>query len=183
MDVKKYSHLMIDLETLGTHCDSVVLSIGAVCFDITNGETGEKIELFPTVDDQFEKRKVQWSSIQWWMKQENVARNSIADAHRSYNLKTCLESLNTFCKINLEDNFKIWGNGFDVSLLNHAYNQICLSTPYSYKKVMDCRTLTWISKISTNKHSDFGDIKHNAISDCLFQIRFIVDAHNVIQSY
>jgi len=179
-EFKKYSHLMIDLETLGKTCDSVILSIGAVCFSM-DGTVGDELELFPNVDDQIKIRKIEWSSIQWWFKQEADARLAIADAVRVSDLKNCLQTLDIFCEEHLTENFKVWGNGFDIPLLNHAYAQFSLNTPWSYKNILDCRTMTWLSKISTRNYSDNNDIKHSAISDAKFQIRFIVDAYKVIK--
>ena len=38
-----FSHLMLDLETMGTKSNSAIISIGAVEFDILTGKTGKRI--------------------------------------------------------------------------------------------------------------------------------------------
>lgn len=180
---KKYKHLMIDLETLGKTSDSVILSIGAVAFDM-DGTIGDEFEMFPKVDEQFTNRKVEWSTIQWWMNQEQTARMSIAEASRSHSLEFCLQELSFFCKQNLDEKFKVWANGasFDTAMLNHAYDQVGLEAPWSYRNQLDCRTMVYLSKISTKKFESSGT-KHNAIDDCKWQISWTTEAFKILRGY
>ena len=182
--IKKPKHLMLDLETLGKTCNSVILSIGAVGFSM-DGIVGPEFERFPTVEDQFTTRKIEWSTIQWWMSQEQTARMSIVDANRFITLKECLEELNIFCKNYLDEHFRVWSNGasFDIAFLNHAYDQYGLETPWSYRNQMDCRTIVYLSKISTKKYDGLGGVKHNAIDDCKWQISWTVDAFKILRGY
>lgn len=180
--MEKYRHLMIDLECLGKPADSAILSIAAVPFEM-DGTTGEPFEAFPIVDEQLKYRKIQWSTIQWWMEQEELARQSISSAHRSQTLKECLINLDTFCKTNLDEKFKVWANGasFDTAMMNHAFEQFNLPTPWSYKFQFDCRTMIYLSKISTRKYEPVGT-KHNALNDCKWQITWLTDAYNIIKN-
>lgn len=179
--VKKMKHLMVDLETLGKTSDSIILSIGAVSFEM-DGSTGPEIELFPLVDQQITNRKIEWSTIQWWMKQEEKARLSIADAVREGSLLNCLLTLDIFCKEHLDEKFKVWANGaaFDIAMLNHAFDQYKMLTPWSYRNVFDCRTMVYMSKISTKKYEGTG-VKHSAIDDCKWQISWLVDAYKILR--
>jgi len=179
---KKFPHLMVDIESLGTTADSVVLSIGLVPFEM-DGTTGRGVEFFPRIQPQFYKRRVMWSSVQWWLKQEQMVRFQQSDAERYKDLKDCMKDLSCFCEENLSKNFKIWGNGFDVAMINQIYAEYEMETPYSYKNIFDTRTLVWLSKISTNKYSDENDLKHSTISDCNFQIRFVVDGYKILRDY
>lgn len=179
--VKKIKHLMIDLETLGKTPDSVILSIGAVAFEM-DGSTGPEIELFPLVDQQLTNRKIEWDTIVWWMKQEEKARTSITDAVREDSLHNCLLTLDTFCKEHLDEKFKVWANGaaFDIAMLNHSFDQYKMPTPWSYKNQMDTRTMVYMSKISTRKYDSVG-VKHSAIADCKWQISWLIDAYNILR--
>ena len=181
--VKKPHHLMIDLETLGKTSDAVILSIGAVAFNM-DGTVGPEFEKFPKIDEQFVNRKIEWSTIQWWISQEQAARLTIASAPRVLSLEGCLAGLSDFCKDNLDEKFKVWSNGasFDIAMMNHAYDQIGLETPWSYRNQMDCRTIVYLSKISTKKYESFGT-KHNAIDDCKWQITWTVDAFKILRGY
>jgi len=178
----KKDNVMIDLETLGVCADALVLTIGAVAFSL-DGCLGNEIEIYPTVQDQIPQRKVEWGAISFWFQQEFNVREQQFSANRTSDLKNSLISLTEFCEQSLDKNFKVWGNGFDIPLLNQAYSSFGMETPWSYKKIMDCRTAVWLSKISVQKYIDEQKDAHNAISDCKFQIKFIVDACNVIKGY
>ena len=67
--------IMIDLETLDTRPDCVVLSIGAVRFDPRGIGVVEKLELKPTVEDQTElyNRSINDATIAWWASQNPAA--------------------------------------------------------------------------------------------------------------
>lgn len=181
--VKKPKHLMLDLETLSKSADSVILSIGAVAFDM-DGTVGPEFERFPTIDDQMVNRKIDWSTVQWWMEQEQTARMSIANADRVLSLKECLIDFAGFCRDNLDEKFRVWSNGasFDIAMMNHAYDQYGFETPWSYRNQMDCRTIVYLSKISTKKYFSNGT-KHNAIDDCKWQIGWTVDAFKILRGY
>lgn len=178
---KKWQHLMIDLETLGKTSDAVILSIGAVPFSM-DGTIGEPFEAYPTVQDQFSNRKIEWSTIQWWMQQEEIARNSITSPFRNVSLQNELIGFNNWCVWNLHEKFRIWSNGasFDIATMRHAFTQYNIEVPWSYKKEMDCRTMVYMSNISTHKYESDG-IKHNAVDDCKWQIHWTVDAFHILR--
>lgn len=180
---KLFKHLMIDLETLGKTSESVILSIGAVAFDM-DGTVGPEFEIFPIVDSQMNHRKVEWSTIQWWMKQEEPARFGIVDANRHATLDQCLESLSMFCRTNLDEKFRVWSNGasFDIAMMNLAYAQAQMETPWNYHNQMDCRTMVYMSQISTKKYESSGT-KHDAVDDCKWQISWTVDAFKILRGY
>lgn len=180
----KPKHLMIDVECLSKTTDAVILSIGAVAFNM-NGTTGAEFEKFVDVNSQIKAgASVEWSTIQWWFNQEETARKQQADATR-FPLKDCLVELTQFCKDNLDPKFYAWSNGasFDLAMLNYVYAKFNMPTPYTYKKQLDCRTISWLAKLSTKNYSDETDIKHSAVSDCHFQIRFVVDGHKILKDY
>ena len=67
--------VMIDIETLGTDPGSVILSIGAVEFDLKTGKTGE--EFYQWIDLESSSNKgfsVSAGTIKWWMMQNKKAR-------------------------------------------------------------------------------------------------------------
>ena len=64
-------HAMIDIETLGTSPDCVVLSVGAVKFDpFTNIEPHNRLLWRPSTEEQFKaNRTVLDSTLEWWATQ------------------------------------------------------------------------------------------------------------------
>ena len=179
--IKKKQHVMIDFETLGTNCDSVILSFGAVPFNM-DGTTNTGFEFYPDVQSQLENRKVSWSSVEWWFNQNDAVRRDQAEAQRLFPLEYWLESFSNWCQENLEDKFKIWSNGaaMDIALLRHAMIQHNIKIPWSHKCEYDTRTMVYMSKISVNKY-DTGETKHNALNDCNWQISWLVDAYKILR--
>ena len=49
--------VMIDMETLSTNPDCVILTIGAVRFDPRGDGVAERLELRPTIDEQTEESR------------------------------------------------------------------------------------------------------------------------------
>jgi hypothetical protein len=71
---------MIDLETLGTGPDVIVVSVGAVLFDADTGETGGEFYRILDYQDQIDLgRKPSADIIKWWMEQTNEARSVFKD--------------------------------------------------------------------------------------------------------
>ena len=64
-------HVMIDFETLGTAADSVIMSFGAVRFDIESGEMDdEAFYRSISIESNLEKgRRIDESTLIWWMDQ------------------------------------------------------------------------------------------------------------------
>ena len=63
-------HIMIDIETLATTPDAVVMSVGAVKFDPTSDQPPTSKTLWrPDIDEQTERdRHVSESTLEWWSK-------------------------------------------------------------------------------------------------------------------
>ena len=93
------THAMIDLETLGTTPDCVVLTIGGVKFD-QNSLSSPRDELYFRfeVNEQLNKgRTTMESTLEWWGKQEeSVREEALGDGNRTPVLEV-LQALNKWC--------------------------------------------------------------------------------------
>ena len=67
--------VMIDMETLSTNPDCVILTIGAVRFDPRGDGVAERLELRPTIDEQTEEfnRSIDPDTVEWWGQQSESA--------------------------------------------------------------------------------------------------------------
>jgi exodeoxyribonuclease VIII len=156
--------LMIDLETMGTTHDAAILSIGAVIFDLN----GEEIHatLHDTVDledNQIHGRKIDASTVLWWMKQSKNAQ--LALTQNPMHLKKALNRLTE-----LVQDWKpgtVWANSptFDLDILRHAYKSLGLACPWQYWAERDYRTL----KDFTDMPDFTSGTTHNALDDALAQ--------------
>ena len=69
-------NIMVDLETLGTSADSVILSIGAVKFDLETGEIDNRgFYASVSVESNLSfRRRVSEETLLWWLKQPAAAQ-------------------------------------------------------------------------------------------------------------
>ena len=159
--------VMIDVETLDTRPSAVLLSIGAVRFDINTPHVFDTntFHVHIDIDSCLERgRTVSGSTILWWMDQDDAARRRMTETKR-IPLRDALLQLSKF--INEQD--RVWGNGagFDNVILHDAYRSVNMSTPWRYWGDMCYRTVK-------NLHRDvpkprFDDVKHDALADALHQ--------------
>lgn len=112
-------HVMIDLETLGTNPDTVVLSLGAVKFDVGVGQIGERIHYYLDIDHQLaEGRTVTGPTIRWWMAQSEQARSQFLESEQVYfKAPQTLDAFDQF----FEGAAYIWSHGsnFDTVILDN----------------------------------------------------------------
>ena len=103
-DEMLFSHLMLDLETMGTKSNSAIISIGAVEFNIQTGETGREfyrnISLQSCIDIGL---KVDADTIMWWMQQSDAARNSLIGG-KVVTIQQALIDFRKFC----DKEYQIW---------------------------------------------------------------------------
>jgi hypothetical protein len=161
------NHVMIDIETLSHKSNGVIISIGAVYFDINTGETGN--QFYINIDPQScidMGLTMSASTVMWWLSQDKAAINKLMD--RQDNLITALHELALF----IQPDTYLWGNSarFDLGMLNNAYDACNLPLPWKYWQERDVRTL--VSFNPDLKKSIVNDLPHDAISDCLYQIRY-----------
>lgn len=162
---------MVDIETLSNRSNGVIISIGAVMFDITTGETAEGFRVDITPQSCIDVGlKMDASTVLWWMKQNDKAREDMLYCEEGLTLS---ESITMFSKFITDNNVKgIWGNSnrFDLGLLENAYHALCMKTPWPYWAERDVRTL--VSFAPDIKKSIVNDLPHSPIHDCIYQIKY-----------
>ncbi|EGQ0035136.1 exonuclease, partial [Escherichia albertii] len=72
---RMWTHMMIDLETMGKNPDAAVISIGAIFFDPQTGDMGP--EFSKTVDLETAGGVIDRDTIKWWLKQSREAQSAI----------------------------------------------------------------------------------------------------------
>lgn len=194
---KTWTDLMIDIETLGTKPGCVILSIGAVPFNLESGEVAEmkdgfhqKISIASSLMSGF---NIEQGTLDWWRQQDTNATRESFDT-LGYNgqpdaISGVLRGFSWFvnsisekfddgkCKI------KVWGNGptFDIAHLEKAYEMVEMKDliPWTYGKVRDVRTILDLAKSVTGfDHIDeeFIGTKHIALDDAYNEALNVVKA-------
>lgn len=175
--------LMIDLETLDTTVTAKILSVGLCFFDIATGEVYRTWEMPVSLIGQ-EQRTMSDSTFRWWMGQSDEARDRVF-AEESHRLKHLLTTISDHVKVMLPD-IRVWGNGatFDVSILEHAFNEYGIPVPWDFRNVRDMRTLVEVGQLITGTDMrskvPFEGVKHCAVDDAVWQAKVVSEIWKVL---
>lgn len=176
-----YTHLMVDMETMGNSPDAPIVSIGAVFFDPSTGNTGAEFYRVVSLESSMSfGMKPDASTIQWWLKQSSEARSAIL-VDEAMGLRESLELLADFIAENAANGshtVQLWGNGcsFDNVILRRAY--ALTETPFAvpFRNDRDVRIMVELGKsVGINPRYDIpfeGDM-HNALSDARHQVKYV----------
>ena len=166
-------HLMLDLETLGTTPGCVVLSIGAVEFDL-NGIKGEFHAHIDTDSSTALGLQVDARTAMWWIDQSKEAQNALLQAD-TFPIQDVLNAFNdTFEWKDL----KIWANGasFDFPILEATYKAASRTVPWKYYNQMDFRTMkNLVPKDSYELLRVRPDTAHDALNDATAQAQTLIN--------
>lgn len=162
--------MMVDIETLGNSSNSVLLSIGAVMFDIETGETGQQFRVDIDAESCIKAGlHMDVSTVMWWLSQPKESQDSVVKSGGE-TLYEAISQLSLFIKAHSPDG--IWGNGvrFDLGIIENACHAVGFKTPWPFWTERDVRTL--VSFAPDVKSSIINDLPHDPISDCLYQIKY-----------
>ncbi|MCO4162083.1 3'-5' exoribonuclease [Citrobacter youngae] len=176
-----YTHLMVDMETMGNSPDAPIVSIGAVFFDPSTGNTGAEFYRVVSLESSMSfGMKPDASTIQWWLKQSPEARSAIL-VDEAMGLLETLELLADFIAENAANGshtVQLWGNGcsFDNVILRRAY--ALTDTPFAvpFWNDRDVRTMVELGKsvgINPRYNIPFEGDMHNALSDARHQVKYV----------
>jgi DNA polymerase III epsilon subunit-like protein len=171
--------IMIDIETMGTKPGCSIVSIGAVQFDIATGEIGKTFYCNIDLEScQQAGLKIEASTVWWWLSQNKAAQESLNN-NRDLLEDALLKFEKWFESIN-DNNVQVWANSpsFDLSVLEAAFNIVGRKQPWFYWKERDCRTL--VSFAPHIRKSMINDLPHDAMHDCLFQIRYCTEIYKTL---
>ena len=156
--------VMVDIESLDTTPDCVILTIGAVLFDPCGHGIVDKIEIRPTIEDQTDihNRRINDATLEWWGRQSPAA---IEEAMGDSNRVSFEEAMNQVYKFCWTRSKCAWSNGapFDIVVMEHAWRQHGKNPPWNFWDIRDTRTLYDIAGV---KLKDGGHVtSHKAVED------------------
>ncbi|EKS6330761.1 3'-5' exoribonuclease [Enterobacter hormaechei] len=176
-----YTHLMVDIESMGKKPGAPIVSIGAVFFDPASGQTGPEFYKVISLESAMEWGAVpDASTILFWLKATPEARSEIIMDH-AIPLDDALLQFKDFIAENAangKDTVQVWGNGatFDNVLLEDSYARTGISCPWKYWNNRDVRTIVELGKAVgyTPRHEiPFEGEPHKAISDARHQVKYV----------
>lgn len=176
-----YTHLMVDIESMGEKPNAPIVSIGAVFFDPASGQTGPEFYKVISLESAMEWGGVpDASTILFWLKETSEARSEIVMDH-AIPLDDALLQFKDFIAENAangKDTVQVWGNGatFDNVLLENSYARTGITCPWKYWNNRDVRTIVELGKAVgyTPRHEiPFEGEPHKAISDTRHQVKYV----------
>jgi hypothetical protein len=188
---------MVDLETMGTDPNTVILTVGAVPFGgdgnlimEDNFYFYERVQL-----QSYDKYKngefnFSWDTLIWWLKQDKDPLEDAFLLQPRYPIWVVMQDfanwISIVCNMCNDNKINIWSHGkdFDVVVLQNAFKVCGIVCPWKYWDTRDTRTLYALAGIDMRDISMTKGFKsHNAVGDCFKQIEGIRRAYNVINSH
>lgn len=167
------THIMVDLETLSTKCNAMILAIGAVKFDAERGVYDIFYQAVKT-PAEVEGFHVSADTLNWWAQQSDEARAVFTDPD-AVAIDEALDQFHCWAEEgeNIKD-IKLWGNGaaFDNAILSTAYDLCGRTTPWMFYNDRCYRTMK-----ATNRDVPFTRVgtHHNAVDDAESQALHLID--------
>jgi exodeoxyribonuclease VIII len=175
------THLMVDLETMGSNPEAPIVAIGAVYFDPNTGITGAEFYQIVSLESAMEfGAKPDGATIIWWLKQSSEARAAITGGE-AIGLMDAVDKFDEFVHSNSANGIKsvqLWGNGssFDNVILRRAYEQVGAELSVPFWNDRDVRTIVELGKtIGMNPRYEipFDGEMHNALADARHQVKYV----------
>ena len=173
------NNIMLDLETLDTGSDAVVIGIGAVVFDPESRKLGDTfyVEMSDDIDAQQRLgRTISGSTLTWWMGQSTEAKAIFSKDGVSPDIRIptydALQKFKSFVEANGAGTAMLWGNGanFDNVILRNLYSAFGMVAPWKFYNDRCHRT---VKDLATTLHNpEFQDrigTHHNALDDAITQ--------------
>lgn len=165
--------VMLDLETLATSPNSVILTFGAIKFDPFDStkEMSDGLYFRINVDEQIALgRHVDEGTVAWWGTQNEQVREEALGEHDRVSLEDFTKALNKF--VLTAD--RIWAQGpvFDIVILENLYRMLNKPCPWPYYSIRDSRTL--LKALGDDREG--GALLHNALADAVSQAQAVQSA-------
>lgn len=178
MNYKEQTHIIVDIETLGTHVGAPILQIAAVA--VRGGYFfGNKYNAFVNLKSQASGVDrilgVGLDTLQWWLERPKMLAN-IALNPNAVHLSVAIDGLRHYVK-DYEKHGLFWAKSpqFDFEMLtraNYDYTGWGKAPWEDFRRIRDIRTL--------DDESLIGDWKekptHDALEDCIVEANILCKA-------
>lgn len=167
--IKRTPAIMLDLETLGTRADSVIISIGAVKFDpYSDFIEDQGFYASVSIDSNTEAgRHIGEDSLLWWLQKSAAAQKVFSEP--KVVLSVALDDLAEWFD---HPEYQVWSNGadFDIPMLAHAFHTHGVTAPWKFFNANCFRTIKKLA-FAKNAEKVENPLAHNALADAHTQAR------------
>lgn len=175
--------IMIDLEGMDSKRTAVIVSLGAVYFDIKTGKTGDTFYIEVSKDGIRQQLNMgrTWSldTMIWWMSQTDEARSVfLKNKYEKTGIVDMLYQFRAFCN-QCDDKVRIWGNGVDYDnvALRDCYETFDIKCPWRYSHNRCYRTMRALFNKSGHDLQRVGT-HHNGLDDAISQALHLIRVLN-----
>lgn len=161
------TQIMVDIETLGTSKNSVILSIGAVQFSDKGVEKKFYVQVDPTSCTDW-GLQIDARTVMWWMDQSDAARKALT-SNAGKPIDVALDEMIAAFKWS---DAVVWANGidFDFTILEEAMKATGRAVPWQFWSKMDFRTVKNLAPRDVyNACKVENPVAHNALADATAQ--------------
>lgn len=167
-----YTDISVDIETLGTKPGSVVLSIGAVPFNLERVSSNGLIVAPSIMEQLIVGLEADVNTLAWWGKQSPEARERVRQTPTVEPLKALL-MLQDLVEECCTSDVRVWmkGPSFDGVHLAALADAVGGELPWRYWQERCVRTIC-----DGVTEPERGDVQHCAYDDALHQAKWVRDA-------
>lgn len=164
--------IMLDLETLSTDPNAMVIAIGAVAYGAHDEEVNS---FYAAIDIKYGALgTICPDTVAWWMSQSDEARLVFS---KEMAVRTQAEALADFATwMHQFKGANVWGNGvdFDNVILRNCYKMHHMQTPWHYRQNRCYRT---IKNMFPNIPYTRVGVHHNAVDDARTQGQHLMEIY------
>lgn len=167
--------IMVDIETLSTEPNAVILTVSAVKF---NMKDDKNLDTFYYRIDRESCEKlgmhVDENTIKWWKNQKEEVRLEAFEEKNRFGIKFVLMKLAEFVR----DANCLWSHSpnFDYVILESAYKKCSINVPWKFWQLRDTRTVYDLADVNLKEFSKPTE-SHNALYDCFNQIKALKQSY------
>jgi hypothetical protein len=168
------NHVMVDCETLSTHQNAVIVSIGAVKFSFEDGLKEEFLVNIDVKDSVKNGFHIEQSTVDWWKKQPLEVRQAWTKDPQP--VKESIAAFNEF--IGTDTKQLIWclGAAFDFGIVRNHLERFDMKRNWAYWSECDVRTVFTLLGIRNDKIRKTQSGYHSALEDAKAQTLTLIDA-------
>ena len=166
------TQIIFDLETLGVRPDSIIVSIGALKFSLSQGIMDAFYMNIDPVDSKKYGLTTDKETINWWANQPK----EVSDVWRK-NPKPLKYVMQEFSDWYGGKGKPIWAKGgvsFDFPIMESSFIAVGMKPPYHFRDCLDCRTIFNVLGVKDYANKPEGLQAHNALDDCKIQLNSLL---------
>lgn len=175
--------IVMDIETLSTRKNALVVSVGLVAFDDDYPEFHEVFGQRLDMEEQQRKgRSIDMDTVSWWMKQSEAARRWNFEGHR-VSVTNALADISAFIFKTKggQTSIDIWANPptFDCIIMESLFNDFGFSRPWDFRIENDLRSVTKFAGVPKGWLSPRQVVEHIPTDDCLWEMDMLREARRI----